>query len=170
MAHTDGNVVGWPHVVVEDGAERTDLFQPEGAPFFIWNLDEQRFSPQFTVRMYALRIVYPYRPYFVSLWFEGERAYHPGGSHTSAVTTPDASAAGRSTCACLTGAPRSASTPRMAFSTTSSSTPTYSWYIKDDENPSGFTAAGVYTEEEAARIREACSEPTTSTRRTRLLA
>ena len=38
VAHADGNVAGWPHVVVEDGAERTVLFQPEGAPFYIWNL------------------------------------------------------------------------------------------------------------------------------------
>ena len=48
VAHADGNVVGWPHVVVEDGAERSVLYQPEGAPFLIWNLDEQRFLPQFS--------------------------------------------------------------------------------------------------------------------------
>jgi hypothetical protein len=77
VGHADGRVIGWPHVVVEDGAERTVLYQPEGAPFIIYNQDDRRFEPQLTVRMYALRLVYPDRPYYVSLWFEGETGIPP---------------------------------------------------------------------------------------------
>ena len=77
VGHGDGRVIGWPHIVVEDRPGRTVLYQPEGAPFLIWNLGEQRFEPQLTVRMYALRIVCPHRPYYVSLWFEAETGIPP---------------------------------------------------------------------------------------------
>ncbi len=157
VEHGDGLVFGWPHVVVEDTPERTVLYQPEGAPFLYWSLDEQRFRPQLTVRMYALRIVYPHRPYYVSLWFEGETGIPPwwqphfGGDY-----------AGR-----LRGWKVDLCSPHrrtaIGFDTSDDVLdyiirPDYSWYIKDDEDLTGFTSAGVYTEAEAARIREACRD------------
>jgi hypothetical protein len=70
------------------------------------------------------------------------------------VTTRAASGAGRWTCARRTA---------IGFDTTDDVLdyiihPDYSWYIKDDDDLTGFTSAGVYTEEEAERIRRACHE------------
>jgi hypothetical protein len=157
VGHGDGRVIGWPHVVVEDGPERTVLYQPEGAPFLIWSLDEQRFEPHLTVRMFALRIIYPHRPYYVSLWFKGDTGMpswwqpHFGGDYPGRFRgwKVDMCSPHRRT--------------EIGFDTSDDVLdyivhPDFAWYIKDDDDLTGFTSAGVYTEAEAARIRKACRD------------
>jgi hypothetical protein len=144
-------------VVIEDTPERTILYQPEGAPFLIWQQDEKLFLDHLTVSMYALRFVYPERPYYVSLWFEGETGIPPwwqphfGGDYPGRFRgwKLDMSSPHRRTA--------------IGFDTSDEVLdyivrPDYSWYVKDDEDLTGFTAAGVYTEEEAAFIRKTCAE------------
>ena len=153
VGHADGRVIGWPHVVVEDGPERTMLYQPEGAPFLVWSIDEQRFEPHLTVRMYALRIIYPDRPYYVSLWFTGETGIPPwwqphfGGGYPGRFRgwKVDMCSPHRRTA--------------IGFDTSDEILdyivhPDYTWYMKDDEDLTGFTSAGVYTAEEATHIRQ----------------
>ncbi len=155
VGHGDGRVLGWPHVVIEDRLERTVLYQPEGAPFLVFNQDEKHFEPHLVIRMYALRIVCPGQPYYVSLWFQGDTGIPPwwqphfGGDYPGAF---------RGWKVDMCSPPRRTA---IGFDTTDDVLdyiirPDYTWYIKDDDDLTGFTAAGVYTEEEAARIREAC--------------
>jgi hypothetical protein len=155
VGHGDGRVLGWPHVVIDDRPERTVLYQPEGAPFLIWNLDEQRFEQHLTVRMYALRFVYPDRPYYISLWFEGQTGIPPwwqphfGGDYSGRFRgwKVDMCSPHRRT---ATGFDTSDEVLDYIVR------PDYTWYVKDDEDLTGFTQAGIFTSEEAAYIRDVC--------------
>jgi hypothetical protein len=43
------NVVGWPHVVLDDSDNRVALYMPEGTPLWRWNVVEGRFrEPRMT--------------------------------------------------------------------------------------------------------------------------
>ncbi len=153
VGHGDGVLWAYPHIVLEDGAERTVLYQPEGTPLISWSMDEKRYEEPLTARMHALRFIYPDAPYHVTMWFDAGTGVPPWWeAHYGSV-------AGR-----FKGWKVDMSSPHrrtsIGFDTTDDVLdfivhPDGSWYMKDDEELSLYTARGIYTTEEAARIRGA---------------
>ena len=154
VGHGDGVLWGWPHVVVEDSPERTVLYQQEGTPILLWQMDDKRFLVPLTARMDALRFVYPERPYHVTLFFDAGTGVPPwfqphfgAGEGRFRGWKVDMSAPHRRT--------------ELGFDTTDDVLdiivrPDLSWYMKDDEDLVRYTAMGVHTQDEADRIRELC--------------
>lgn len=156
VGHGDGLVGAWPHIVLEDGPERTVLFQPEGTEIVLWSLDEKRYAEPLVARMHALRFIYPEAPYHVTMWFDAGTGvpswYQP---HYGRIE-------GR-----FKGWKVDMSSPHrrtaIGFDTTDDVLdfivhPDGTWYLKDDEELDLFTQRGIYTPEEAARIRQAARD------------
>jgi hypothetical protein len=64
------NIPGWPHVVVEDKHDRVVLFLPHGSPIRRWDIREGRFRPAREAQGDSLRVLFPGKPYEVSLYYE----------------------------------------------------------------------------------------------------
>jgi hypothetical protein len=119
-------------------------------------MDEMRFTEPMTARMHALRFIYLEAPYHVTMWFDA-------GTGVPAWWQPHfGSVEGR-----FKGWKVDMSSPHrrtdIGFNTSDEILdyivhPDGSWYMKDNEELDLFTARGVYTTEEAARIRQAARE------------
>lgn len=155
VGHGDGQLAAYPHIVIEDSPERTVLFQPEGAAIPHWDMNTGRWLDTLTAGMHALRFVYPHRPYYVTMWFEGTGVPSWWKPHLGGYQgrfrgwSIDMAAPHRRTA--------------IGFDTTDDVLdyiirPDGTAYFKDDEDLTGFTQAGVYTPAEAARIRQAAQE------------
>jgi len=156
VGHGDGVLGGWPHLVLEDGPNRTVLYQPEGTEILAWSMDENRWADSLTARMHALRFIYPDAPYHVTMWYDAGTGVPPWYQpHYGSVEgrfkgwKVDLSAPHRRT--------------EIGFDTTDDVLdfivhPDGSWYMKDDEELTLYTARGIYTTEEAARIRRGASD------------
>src|SRR5688572_18247458 len=147
----DGRTWSW-----RMGPDRTVLFQPEGSLILSWSMDTNQYAAPMTAGMHAIRFIYRDAPYHVTLWFDAGSGvpqwYEP---HFGLVKgrfkgwKVDMSAPHRRT--------------RIGFDTTDDVLdfivhPDGSWYMKDDEELSLYTTQGIYTPEEAARIRLAASD------------
>jgi hypothetical protein len=155
VGHGDGVLWAYPHIVLEDEPARTILFQPEGTLLVSWSMDEKRYEEPMTAHMHALRFIYPDAPYHVTMWFDAGTGVPPWWEpHLGSVEgrfkgwKVDMSAPHRRT--------------KIGFDTTDDVLdfivhPDGSWYMKDDQDLTLYTARGIYTAEEAARIRRDAS-------------
>jgi hypothetical protein len=68
-----GEVVGTPHVVIQDTDDLVVLFRPEGTRWAVWDLERQQFKEVPPTRMDMLRLMVPGRGYAVELYFDTGR-------------------------------------------------------------------------------------------------
>lgn len=53
------NIVGWPHVVLQDSDALVALYMPEGTNLWRWNTEQQRARPPRVSQGDSIRLFYP---------------------------------------------------------------------------------------------------------------
>jgi hypothetical protein len=64
------NLPGWPYIVVEDTDSLVALYLPEGTRLWRWDILEQRFREPRTTHGDSIRLLFPGKPYSVDLFFD----------------------------------------------------------------------------------------------------
>ncbi|HLF78534.1 MAG TPA: DUF402 domain-containing protein [Dehalococcoidia bacterium] len=64
------NVVGWPHVVLEDSDERIALYMPEGTHLWRWDVLGERLHQERIVQGELVRLFFPGKRFEVSLFYD----------------------------------------------------------------------------------------------------
>src|SRR5262245_19567945 len=66
----EANVMGWPHIVLEDTKDRVALYMPQGTPLWRWDVVEGKFQPPAITQGESVRLFFPGRNFEVTLFYE----------------------------------------------------------------------------------------------------
>ncbi len=150
------NAMGWPHLVLRDGEELVALYMPEGALLRRWNVEQGQFRPARVSQGESVRLLFPDKRYEVTMFYNTGtgpapwvKALFPGPKGRFYGWKVDLTSPFYRT-------PAGFDVIDEVLDLVVNPDRSFRW--KDEDELRQLTASGVYTDQEALRLRQVAHE------------